>query len=122
MSRWISWVSDEHLTGWACSQCDWTYELPALLRDPRAKSAFDRLASAKFKAHHCSDHNVRAAPVQDSFAERARKLLIRGFNPEDAAEITLQEIGFENHNDPDIAEQAHRDAAAFLRRVKGGLI
>jgi len=122
MSRWITWRSDEQLTGWACCRCEWTYELPALLRDPQARSAFDRLASAKFKAHNCSDYNVRAAAVQDSFAERARKLVIRGFNAQDAAEITLQEIEFENRNDPAMAEQAHHDAADFLRRVKGGLI
>lgn len=122
MSRWITWTSDEQLAGWACSQCDWTYELPALLTDPQAKSAFDRLASAKFKAHDCSAYGVRAAPIQDRFAERARKLVVRGFNAKDAAEITRQEIEFEHRNDSAAAEQAHRDAADFLRRVKGGLI
>jgi len=60
--------------------------------------------------------------VQDSFAERARQLVIRGFNAKDAAEITMQEIEFESRNDPASTEQAHRDAADFLRRVKGGLI
>ena len=122
MSRWISWRSDEQLTGWACSQCDWTCELPALLSDPQARSAFDRLAAAKFKMHNCSDHKARSAPVQDSFAERARQLVIRGFNAKDAAEITMQEIEFENRDDPVTTEQAHRDATDFLRRVKGGLI
>ena len=58
----------------------------------------------------------------DSFAERARKLVIRGFKPKDAAEITLQEIVFESRNDPGIAARAAADAEDFLRRVKDGLI
>ena len=115
-------MSNEELTGWVCSQCDWTCALPALLSDPQAKSAFDRLASAKFKIHDCSDYNVRSTPLQDGFAERARKLVIRGFNAKAAAEIVMQEVEFENRNDTALTEQAHKDAADFLRRVKGGLI
>ena len=115
-------MSNEELTGWGCSKCAWTCELPALLSDPQAKSAFDRLASAKFKAHNCSDYEIRAIPIEDTFAERARKLVICGFNAADAAEITLQEMEYENRNDPTKERQAHRDAVDFLRRVKGGLI
>jgi len=122
MPRWISWRADEQFVGWGCSKCDWTCELPVLLRDPQAKSAFDRLASAKFKVHRCSDFAARLTSVQDSFAERARKLIIRGINAKDAVEITMQEIEFENRDDPVVTERAHRDAADFLRRVKGGLI
>ncbi len=58
----------------------------------------------------------------DSFADRARKLVLRGFKPKDAAEITLQEIVFESRNDPHVVEKAQQDAEDFLRRVKEGLI
>lgn len=123
MARWITWVSDERLTGWACSQCEWNFPLPSLLTDPQAKSAFDRLASAKFRSHDCAQHGPRAAPMDaDSFADRARKLVLRGFKPKDAAEITLQEIVFESRNDPHVVEKAQQDAEDFLRRVKEGLI
>ncbi len=47
--RSLTWVSDKHLTGWACSACEWTFPLPSLLSDPEAKKAYDRLASASFK-------------------------------------------------------------------------
>src|SRR5271166_2489619 len=98
-ARWIIWISDEHLIGWGCSECDWAFELPALLTNPQAKSAFDRLASAKFKVHICSDHNLRTSALEDSFAERARKLVAQGVNVKEAAEITVQKIKFENHDD-----------------------
>ena len=58
----------------------------------------------------------------DSFADRARKLVLRGFKPKDAAEITLQEIVFESRNDARVAEKARQDSEDFLRRVKEGLI
>jgi len=49
-------------------------------------------------------------------------LVIRGFKPKDAADITLDEIIFEHRNDPQVAEKARKDAEDFLIRVKGGLI
>ena len=58
----------------------------------------------------------------DSFADRARKLVVRGFKPKDAAEITLQEIVFESRNDPSIAARAAADAEDFIKRVKEGRI
>jgi hypothetical protein len=58
----------------------------------------------------------------DSFTERARKLIVRGFKPKDAADITLQEIVFESRNDPDIAARAAAEAQNFMKRVKDGLI
>ena len=58
----------------------------------------------------------------DSFAARARKLVTRGFKPKDAAQITLQEIVFENRSDQQIAKKAQADAEDFLRHVKDGLI
>jgi hypothetical protein len=123
MAKWLTWVSDEHLQGWACSQCEWSFPLPALLSDPEAKKAYDRLASARFQEHDCTRHPKRTGPIaDDSFADRARKLVIRGFKPKDAAEITLQEILFENRNDPAMEARTRADAEDFLRRVRDGLI
>jgi hypothetical protein len=123
MGRWLTWVSDQRLQGWACSQCGWTFPIPALLTDPEAKSAYDRLASSKFREHDCAAHGKRGtAPSEEGFAERARKLVVRGFKPKDAAEITIQEILLEHRNEPGAVERARRDAEDFLRRVKDGLI
>jgi hypothetical protein len=123
MGRWLTWVSHQRLTGWACSQCGWTFPVPAMLTDQEAKSAYDRLAASKFQDHDCSVHGEPAALVDsESFAARARKLVTRGFKPKDAAQITLQEITFENRNDPAAARKAQADADDFLRRVKDGLI
>ena len=123
MGRWLTWVSHQRLTGWACSQCGWTFPVPAMLTDQEAKSAYDRLAASKFQDHDCSVHGEPAVLVDsESFAARARKLVTRGFKPKDAAQITLQEITFENRNDPNAAKKAQADAEDFLRRVKGGLI
>lgn len=123
MGRWLTWVSHQRLTGWACSQCGWTFPVPAMLTDREAKSAYDRLAASKFQDHDCTVHGEPAALVDsESFAARARKLVTRGFKPKDAAQITLQEITFENRNDPNAAKKAQADAEDFLRRVKDGLI
>ena len=123
MGRWLTWVSDQRLQGWACSQCDWTFPIPSLLTDPEAKSAYDRLASTKFREHDCGAHGQRTiTPAHESFAERARKLVVRGFKPKDAAEITVEEILLEHRHEPGAAERARSDAEDFLRRVKAGLI
>jgi len=113
------WLSDQHLTGWVCSECGWSFPLPSLLSDPEAKKAYDRLASAKFQKHDCAMHQ----PVdQDTFSVHARGLIRRGFKPKDAAEITVREIIFENRDDPDITRKVQMAAQDFLRRVKEGLI
>jgi hypothetical protein len=125
VARWLAWVSDQRLTGWTCSQCSWTYPVPALLSDPEAKNAFDRLASAKFQAHDCAAHervDATSSSLIQSFEARARKLVLRGFKPKDAADITMQEIIFENRSDPKITDKVKKEAEEFLRRVKGGLI
>lgn len=123
MGRWLTWVSHQRLTGWACSQCGWTFPVPAMLTDQEARSAYDRLAASKFQDHDCSVHGEPAVLVDsESFAARARKLVTRGFKPKDAAQITLQEITFENRNDPKATSRAQADAEDFLRRVKDGLI
>jgi hypothetical protein len=86
----------------------------------------ERLRSAggeQVQDHDCSVHGEPAVLVDsESFAARARKLVTRGFKPKDAAQITLQEITFENRNDPKAASKAQADAEDFLRRVKDGLI
>jgi len=122
MARWLTWVSDQRLQGWACSQCQWTFPVPSLLSDPDAKSAYDRLAAAKFQDHDCTDHGLQNESVGESFAVRARRLVTRGFKPKDAAEITLQEITLEHRNEPRVLERAKADAEEFLRRVKEGTI
>ena len=118
--RSLMWVSDKHLTGWACSKCDWTFPLPSLLSDPEAKKAYDRLASAKFQRHDCATHRTVASLAAENFINRAKGLVMRGFKPKDAAEIAAWEIMFENDHDPDIARKVQIEAQDFLRRVKEG--
>ena len=122
MARALTWVSDQRLTGWTCSRCGWTFPLPSLLKDPEAKKAYDRLASAKFQRHDCATHQPSASFAPESFINRAKGLVMRGFKPKDAAEIAAREIMFENDHDPDIARKVQREAQDFLRRVKEGLI
>jgi hypothetical protein len=123
MARWLSWVSDRKLTGWSCSECGWTSPVPTMLTDPEAKSAYDRLAAAKFEEHVCAHHGPRPDfGGEESFAEKARKLVMRGFKPKDAVEIILQEITLEHRSDPKALEKARQDAEDFMRRVKSGLI
>ena len=123
MGRWLTWVSHQRLTGWACSECGWTFPVPSLLTNPEAKSAYDRLASSQFQDHDCAVHGLPAVTGDaENFTARARKLVTRGFKPKDAAEITMQEIVFENRSNPAAAKRAKDDAEDFLRRVKDGLI
>src|SRR5689334_20236753 len=100
MARWLTWIANHHFQGWACSQCEWNFGIPALLSDPEAKSAYDRLAAIKFQEHECIQYPKKAGLSQpDSFADRARRLVVRGFKPKDAVELTLQEITLEHRND-----------------------
>jgi len=104
-------------------ECGWTFPLPPLLSDAEAKKAYNRLASAKFQKHDCATHRQSAASLDpSSFTARARSLIMRGFKPKDAAEITMQEIIFEFRDDPDIARRVQIEAKDFLQRVKEGLI
>ena len=119
----LIWVADAQPQGWACSQCDWTFSRPTLLTNNDAKNAYDRLAAASFAKHDCTNYAQRAhESSRETFAERARKLIMRGFKPKDAVEITLQEMKFEHRGDPKFIERAHEDAEDFIRRVKEGLI
>ena len=122
-ARQIIWTSDHSFQGWTCSQCEWNYALPTLLNDPEARTAYDRLAAAKFREHKCADHLSRlASPGDSSFTPRIRKLVTQGFKPKDAVELFLQEIALEYRNQPKVLAQAKTDAEDFLRRVKAGLI
>jgi len=117
------WTSHRTFQGWTCSQCEWNYPLPTMLTDPEARTAYDRLAAAKFREHKCADHLARLSiSDNESFTPRIRKLVAQGFKPKDAVELFLQEIALEFRNQPKILAQAHEEAEDFLRRVKAGLI
>lgn len=117
------WTSQRNFQGWTCSQCEWNYPLPTLLTEAEAKTAYDRLAAAKFKEHKCADHLARlTASDNESFTPRIRKLVSQGFKPKDAVELLLQEVALEYRNQPKVLEQAKSDGEDFLRRVKAGLI
>jgi hypothetical protein len=123
-ARELVWTSTHSSHGWTCSQCEWNYPLPTLLNDPEAKTAYDRLAAAKFRDHKCADHLSRlgSADDADSFTPRIRKLVTQGFKPKDAVELFLQEIALEYRNQPKVLAQAKADGEDFLRRVRAGLI
>jgi hypothetical protein len=121
-TRELLWIVDRNFQGWACSKCEWTEAVPTLLNDPDAKTAFDRLASAKFRQHNCSDYLVRLAPAGDSFTTRIRKMVTHGFKPKDAVELFLQEVALEYRNQPAVLAQAKSEADDFLRRLRAGLI
>ena len=89
-----------------------------------ARTAYDRLASGKFREHHCAEHLARLEQVQDeeSFTARIRKLVSQGFKPKDAVELFLQEIGLEFRNDPKALARAKAEGEDFLRRVKAGML
>lgn len=122
-ARELIWTVDRSFQGWTCSQCEWNYPVPTLLTDADAKTAYDRLAAAKFKDHKCADQLSRLAPVPgDNFTARIRKLVSQGFKPKDAVELFLQEIALEYRNQPQVQAQAKAATEDFLRRLRAGLI
>jgi hypothetical protein len=122
-ARELVWTSHHTFQGWTCSQCEWNYPVPTLLSDADARTAYDRLAAAKFREHKCADHLARLAPAaHDSFSARIRRLVQQGFKPKDAVELFLQEIALEYRGQPKTLEQAKMEGEDFLRRVKAGLI
>ena len=121
-ARELLWIVDRNFQGWACSQCEWHEPIPTLLNDPDAKTAFDRLASAKFRGHNCSDHLARLVPAPETFTTRIRKMVSHGYKPKDAVELMLQEVALEHRNQPAVLTQAKSEAEDFLRRLKAGLI
>ena len=123
-ARELVWTSNRAFQGWTCSHCEWSSPLPTLLSDADARTAYDRLASAKFREHKCVDHLARLEQVEDdeSFTARIRKLVSQGFKPKDAVELFLQEIALEYRNEPKTLAKAKAEGEDFLRRVKAGLI
>ncbi len=123
MARSMMWIADPDFHGWICSDCEWNSAIPTLLEDPEARSAFDRLASGKFRGHNCADHPARNASNRPaSLTERMRILVKRGYKPKDAAELVLQEISLEFREQKGILKQAETEAVEFLRRVREGII
>ena len=123
-ARELIWSSHRTFQGWTCSQCEWNYPLPTLLTEAEARTAYDRLAAAKFREHKCTAHLARS-PVstdEDNFTGRIRKLISQGFKPKDAVELFLQEVALEYRNDPRTLERAKIEGEDFLRRLKAGLI
>lgn len=123
-ARELIWTSHRTFQGWTCSQCEWNYPLPTLLTDADARSAYDRLAAAKFREHKCADHLARLemAEDEDSFTGRIRKLVSQGFKPKDAVELFLQEVALEHRSDVKMMARAKAEGEDFLRRLKAGLI
>jgi len=121
-SRELLWTVDRSYQGWICSQCEWNSPVPTLLNDPDAKTAFDRLAAAKFREHNCADFLMRLSQSADSFTARIRKMVSSGYKPKDAVELFLQEVQLEYRNQPKVLEQAKSEADDFLRRLRAGLI
>ena len=123
MVRSMVWIADPDFHGWICSDCEWNSAIPTLLEDPEARSAFDRLASGKFRGHNCAEHPARNASNRPaSLTERMRTLVKRGYKPKDAAELVLQEISLEFREQKGIVKQAEAEAGEFLRRVREGII
>ncbi len=122
-SRELLWALHRTFQGWTCSQCEWNYAVPELLTDADAKTAFDRLAAAKFKEHKCSEHLARLRPADDDgFSSKIRKLILQGFKPKDAVELMLQEVALECRGQGKVLEQAKAEGEDFLRRMRAGVI
>ena len=123
MARWITWFAEHDVRGWACSQCAWKYPAPSLLSDADAKSAFDRLARARFQEHNCLKFSAPSGLADEkSFADRVRELVTRGYKPKDAVTLVLQEVTLEHRHEPKVMERAQADADEFLRRLREGSI
>jgi len=126
MARSLIWIEDDQSKGWACSYCQWRFPVPTLLSDPEAKSAYDRLATTKFREHKCeTSAPASQAPALESdhvFEQRARQLVTRGYKPKDAVEIVLQDLALEYMSDSRRMEKARAEAEEFLRKVRKGLI
>ncbi len=97
--------------------------MPTLLTEAEARTAYDRLAGAKFREHKCAEHLSRMdAADHDSFTSRIRRMVAQGFKPKDAVELFLQEVALEYRGQPKTLAQAKVEGEDFLRRVKAGLI
>lgn len=127
MARYLIWIDDSQYEGWACSNCDWRFPLPTLLKDEEARRAYDRLGNLKFKEHACradSTGTQVATPYSKdpTFADRSRALVMRGYKPKDAVALVLSEIALECRNDPKIMARAKADGEQFLLKIRDGSI
>jgi hypothetical protein len=126
MARSLIWISDPQSLGWGCSACSWRFPVPTLLSDPEAKSAYDRLASSKFRSHVCETtfrEPLRSDTSREpAFTERIRRLLKLGYKPADAVSLALEDLSLEHRGDADVMERARAEAQEFLRKVREGLI
>jgi hypothetical protein len=128
MERSLIWIAGD-AKGWACSVCRWKFPVPTLLSGEEAMAAYHRLAAVKFREHKCEAGPSYFAAKQESrrvadlaVAERAGRLIKRGYKPKVAVELVLQETEIEHRNDPSIMEEARAEAEFFLLRVRKGLI
>jgi|SRR5581483_11346812 hypothetical protein len=122
MARSLAWVPDARNARWICSDCGWNYPLPTLLTDPEAKSAFDRLAQARFEQHRCTDYPQAPGIREESVSDRARKFIARGYKPKDAVQLVLDEIALEHRSQPSVIEKARAEAEEFLMKLRQGKI
>jgi hypothetical protein len=116
-------------SGWACTNCGWTFPIPTLLSGDDAMAACDRLAAAKFRDHKCEAHAAFPQPKEPAkkeadtgFAERARTLIKLGYKPKVAAELVVHEMEIEHGRDRTFMEKVRTDAEDFLWKVGKGLI
>ncbi len=124
MPRSLAWAQEAGNPRWICSECEWSYPLPTLLADPEARTAFDRLARARFEKHNCTDYprNAASVPGKEAFSDRARKFIAHGYKPKDAVQLVLDEIELEYRMQPSVIEKARKDAEDFLRKLRLGQI
>jgi hypothetical protein len=126
MMRALGW-NDEPDPGWSCSVCPWKFPVPTFLSDAEARSAYDRLAKARFHEHACDGAPLPSQPIVDTsreplFIDRVRKLLKVGYKPKDAVELALQDVALEHRNDSKAMAKARTEADDFLRKIREGLI
>ena len=125
MARSLIWIQGSSDPGWACSSCRWKFPVPTLLSSDEAKSAYDRLAASKFRAHIC-ETQATPAPVKantgPTFTERAGRLIKAGYKPKDAVELVTAEIILEHGHEPNAKEKARAEAEEFLYKIRKGLI
>jgi len=89
---------------------------------------YKRLAGGETRRdQYEADARVTAAKQEtiqntNSFADRARLLIKRGYTPKVAVELVLHEVEMEHPHNPRIMERARAEAEDFLKRVRRGLI
>jgi hypothetical protein len=125
--RALIWIDDRQNSGWGCSACPWKFPVPTLLSDSDARSAYDRLANARFREHACEavplpPEQMVNTSKEPLFNDRVRKLLKVGYKPKDAVEIALQDVALEHRNDANAMSKARAEGEDFLRKVREGLI